>query len=65
MVAVPDEQAGLEDPPQVPLEEAVAEIERVLERAMGDERVRPSDRAFLLRYFRALQKAVRGEKDAR
>ena len=55
LVAVPDPEAGLEPPPPVPLAEAMREFERIVERALGDERVRGADRDFLLRYFRALR----------
>lgn len=58
VVAVPDPEAGLEPPPLVGLEEALGEFERVVERAMGDERLRGADRTFLLRYFRALRAAA-------
>ncbi len=60
VVAVPDPKAGLEPPPLVPLEEALREFERVVERAMGSERIRGADQAFLLRYFRALEARARG-----
>jgi len=59
VVAVPDPEAGLEPPPQVPLSEALAEFERVVERALGDERARGADRDFLLRYFRLLREGAK------
>jgi len=55
IVAVPDPEAGLKPPPPVPLSEAMREFERIVEQALGDERVRGADREFLLRYFRALR----------
>jgi hypothetical protein len=58
LVAVPDPEHGLAPPPQVPLREALQDLDAVVERAMGDERVRPADRAFLLRYFQALREAA-------
>lgn len=60
VVAVPDPKAGLEPPPLMPLEEALREFERVLERAMGSERIRGADKAFLRRYFEALEARARG-----
>jgi hypothetical protein len=60
VVAVPADDAGLEPPRQVPLGEAMREIERIRERAMGRERVRPADREFLRRYFDALER-IAGE----
>ncbi|MHC5010912.1 MAG: hypothetical protein ACYTG6_08185, partial [Planctomycetota bacterium] len=60
VVAVPDPDQGLEPPRQVPLEDALLEFERIVERAMGHERISASDRAFLLRYFEALRRSVGG-----
>jgi hypothetical protein len=42
----------------VPLEEALRDFERVVESAVGSERLTARDREFLLRYFRALRDAT-------
>lgn len=65
VVAVPDPEAGLKPPPQVPLSEALRAFDRIVERALGDERARGADREFLLRYFRLLRESAGTEGDGR
>jgi hypothetical protein len=58
LVAVRDPEAGAAPPRAVPLEEALREFDRVVERAVSDERVRPADREFVRRYLESLRRAV-------
>jgi hypothetical protein len=58
LVAVPDDLAGASPPRAVPLPEALRDFERVLERAVGDERLRPADRELVRRYLEALRAAA-------
>jgi hypothetical protein len=55
IVAVRDPEAGTAPPNAVPLDRALREFERVVESAVPGDRYGPSDREFLLRYFRALR----------
>jgi hypothetical protein len=59
VVAVRDPEGGTKPPPPVPLREALADLDRVVEKAVPAERFRPSDRDFLRRYFEALRAAAR------
>ncbi len=61
VVAVKDPNAGSAPPRLVPVDEALADVDRVLERAVAEERVSPADRAFLLRYLEALRRAAGGQ----
>lgn len=63
VVAVPDPEAGLKPPPPVPLSEAMRQFQKIVEHAMGDERLRAADRGFLLRYFRALRDGAGAQKE--
>jgi hypothetical protein len=56
VVEVKDPDAGTKPPPAVPLADALRDFERVVERAVGSERIPPADREYLRRYFRALQR---------
>ena len=56
IVGVEDENAGLEPPPAQPGQQSLREFEKQLESAVGWERIPPAERAFLLRYFRALRR---------
>jgi hypothetical protein len=58
LVAVRDPNAGASPPRAVPIEEALRDFDRVVERAVGGERVLPSDREFVRRYLEALRRAV-------
>ncbi|MBL9085615.1 MAG: hypothetical protein JNM10_00600 [Planctomycetia bacterium] len=58
LVAVPDANAGASRPRAVPLAEALADLDRVVERAVREERVAPADRAWLKRYLEALRAAA-------
>jgi hypothetical protein len=58
VVAVPDPDAGVKPPKRVPLADALREFEKVVESAVGGERLGPGDREFLLRYFEALRRAA-------
>jgi hypothetical protein len=60
VVAVRDPEGGTKPPEPVPLRDALADLERTLERAVPAERFRPSDREFLRRYFEALRAEARG-----
>lgn len=53
-VRAPD--AGTQPPPAVPLADALREFDRVVERAVGSERIPAADKDYLRRYFRALQR---------
>ncbi len=57
-MAVKDPQGGSETPPPVPLSEALRDFEKVVERALSNERVLPADRAYLRRYLEALRRAA-------
>ena len=61
VVAVRDENAGSVPPPPVPLEEALKDLERVVERAVSAEHVLPADRSFVRRYLEALRRAAEGK----
>ena len=56
-VAVRDETAGGRAPRTVPIDEALRDFERVVERAVSSERVLPADTTFLRRYLEALRRA--------
>lgn len=58
LVAVPDANAGTSRPRAVPLAEALDDLDRVVERAVREERVAPADRAWLKRYLEALRAAA-------
>ncbi len=60
VVAVKDPEAGNAPPRLVPVDEVLADVPRVVERAVAQERVSPSDRGFLVRYLEALRKASGG-----
>jgi hypothetical protein len=60
VVAVRDPEAGTKPPPPVPLERVLQDFDRIVERAVPEERWRPSDREFLLRYFEALRREAAG-----
>ena len=64
VVAVEDEDAGVEPPERRPLRKALPELQRALEHAVQEENYSPRDRAFLRRYFEALEALLRG-KDGR
>jgi len=57
-VAVPDPTAGATRPRTVTLADALADLDRVVERAVREERVAPADRAWLRRYLEALRVAA-------
>lgn len=61
LVAVRDEHAGAIAPRLVPVTEVLKDVDRVAERAVSEERVSPSDRAFLVRYLEALRRAAGGK----
>ncbi len=65
VVAVPDPDAGLAPPPRIPLEDALRDFRRVVERAMADERVGAADREYLRRYFHKLRDLVGGREEDR
>jgi hypothetical protein len=58
VVEVEDPNAGTKPPPAVPLAEALRDFDRLVERAVGTERIQAWDRDYLRRYFRALQRLV-------
>ncbi len=58
LVAVPDPDHALRPPSTVPLSDALRDLDRVIEHAMGDEHVSAADRAYLVRYFEALRRAA-------
>ena len=58
LVAVPDDDAGSSVPKPVPLSEALRRFDRVLERAVGSEHLRPADKAFVQRYLEALRRGI-------
>lgn len=60
LVAVRTPDGGTAPPPPVPLAEALRDLDRVLERAVGGESVPPAQRAYLQRYFRTLERLVGG-----
>lgn len=61
VVAVKDPEAGNAPARLVPVEEVLADVPRVVERAVAQEHVSPSDKAFLVRYLEALRKASGGK----
>lgn len=61
VVAVRDKDAGGAPPRLVPVDEVLADVERVVERAVTNERVLPSDRSFLVRYLEALRREAGGK----
>lgn len=67
IVGVEDPDSGVKPPPEAPIDPRLRKFERVLETTPGWERIPPSERAFLKRYFEALARAAdrqRAERDA-
>ena len=65
IVGVEDENAALEPPPAQPGQRSLREFEKQLESAVGWERIPPAERAFLLRYFRALRRLAEQGRDGK
>jgi hypothetical protein len=61
VVTVRDPDAGVKAPTPVPLSEVLRDFDRVVERAVAEERVPPADRELLWRYFKALRQLVAPE----
>lgn len=57
-MAVRDETAGGRAPRVVPIDEALRDFDRVVERAVSGERILPADRAWVRRYLEALRRAT-------
>ncbi len=62
IVAVPDDDAGVKPPKRVPLEDALRDFEKVLQRAVDWESYSPRMRDFLRRYFEEMRRRAGGAK---